>query len=308
MDCVVPARSAHNVQGATFRQTPFGPPEVEWLQTLIVARPQITLATLASEACEKFGWRRCNGEKPIASFVAFLRRIERRGLVQLPRARRVIRADGKRARHVNTDHAEMLSWLGPIPGMVEFQPSGPLCVRPIAQEEWVGFRLHLQRYHYLGFGKPVGESICYAALLGDELVALLAWGAAALHNGPRDRYIGWDAETRRRKLLWVVNNRRFLMLPWIRQPHLASRVLAANLRRLSRDWEATYQHPVLLAETFVDKQRFKGTCYRASNWVHLGETRGFSRTNTKEGFQPNDCPKAVFVYPLHRHARRELIA
>jgi hypothetical protein len=202
----------------------------------------------------------------------------------------------------------MLEWLGPIAGMVEFQPSGPLTVRPIAKEEWQGFRLHMQRYHYLGFGKPVGESLCYAALLGDELVALLVWGAAALHNGPRDQYIGWDAATRKRRLLWVVNNRRFLMLPWIRQPHLASRVLGANLRRLSRDWEAAYAHPVLMAETFVDTARFRGTCYRASNWLSLGKTRGFSRINAKAGFEKNDRPKAVFVYPLHRHACRELRA
>jgi hypothetical protein len=185
--------------------------------------------------------------------------------------------------------------------MVECQPSGPLCVRPIEPEERDGFWLHMDRYHYLGFTKPVGESICYAALLGNELVALLVWGAAVLHNGPRDLHIGWDSATKTRRLPWVVNNRRFLVLPWIRQPHLASRILGANLRRLSRDWQATYGHPALLAETFVDTARFRGTCYRAANWQYLGETLGFSRTRDR-GFAPNQRPKAVYVYPLHRRA------
>ena len=171
---------------------------------------------------------------------------------------------GKRSR--DRDYGEILKALGPVPGFVECQPSGPLLVRPIAEEEWGGFRLHMDRYHYLGFTKPFGESLCYAAFLGVELVALLVWGAAVLHNAPRDQLIGWDEELRARRLLFVVNNRRFLILPWVRQPHLASRVLGACLRRLSADWQRVYGHPVWLAETFVDLSRFKGTCYRASNW------------------------------------------
>jgi hypothetical protein len=199
---------------------------------------------------------------------------------------------------------EMLNVLGPIPCLPECQPTGPLVVRPIAKEERLGFRLHMRKYHYLGYQRPVGESLCYAALLGTEVVALLEWGAAVLHNSPRDEYVGWDAATRTRRLPWVVNNRRFLVLPGITQPNLASRVLAANLRRLSEDWVAAYCHPVLLAETFVDASRFKGTCYRASNWLYLGETRGFSRT--RAGFTHNGQPKSVFVYPLCRHALSRL--
>ena len=183
---------------------------------------------------------------------------------------------------------------------------GAFSLRPIADEERDGFRLHLERFHYLGFERSVGESLGYAAFLGNELVALLDWGAAVLHCEPRERYIGWDSATRSRHLGLVVNNRRFLILPWIRQPHLASRVLGANLRRLSTDWAAVYGHPVALAETFVDTTRYRGTCYRASNWVHVGETRGFSRT--RHGFAPNERPKSVFVYPLMRDALARLRA
>jgi hypothetical protein len=175
----------------------------------------------------------------------------------------------------------------------------PLCVRPIAPEEQASWRSCMERYHYLGWAHPVGESLRYVALMGDELVALLGWAAAALHNGPRDRYLGWDAATKACRLRLVVNNVRFLILP-ASQRNLASRILAANLRCLSRDWQAVYGHTVYMAETFVDVARFEGTCYRASNWIYVGQTRGFSRRGAS--YQPNARPKAVFVYPLHRRA------
>jgi hypothetical protein len=161
-----------------------------------------------------------------------------------------------------------------------WQPSAgaTLCVRPISADERLGWRAHMERYHYLGDAAVVGESLRYVALLDGQLVALLAWGSASLHNGPRDRYLGWDAAAKSSNLHRVVNNVRFLILPWIRQRHLASRVLGANLRRLSRDWQASYGHPVVLAETFVDCSRFRGTCYRASNWLCVGQTQGWSKS------------------------------
>lgn len=284
-----------------YRGTPLGPSEISWLQTAASAKPSPTVVELAERACRRFGWVRLNGKPPVASCSAFLRTLSRRGVLGLP----PVRVPSGRLNWRDAE-AEMLRALGTIAGMVECQPSGPLTVRPVAAEEWTGFRLHLDRYHYLGFIKPSGESLCYAALLGSELVALLVWGSAVPHNAPRDRYIGWSSDDRVRMLPWVVNNQRFLVLPWVRVPHLASRVLAANLRRLSRDWEAKYAHPALLAETFVDVARFRGTCYRASNWLHVGQTRGFTRLRV--GFVENHRPKAVFVYPLHRRARQELCA
>lgn len=288
-------------QPAIYRQTQLGPAELAWLQAAADGPPRLSLRDLAALACRRFGWQRPNGELSVASCAVFLRRLQKWGRLRVP-----VRPDKKR-RHQDEDLAEFLAALGPVPGMVECQPEGPLVVRPIAREELMGFRLHMDRYHYLGFCKASGESLCYAALLGSELVALLVWAAAVPHNAPRDRYIGWDGPTRARMLPWVVNNRRFLVLPWIRLPHLASRVLGANLRRLSRDWQASYGHEVLLAETFVDSARFAGTCYRASNWVHLGQTRGFSRARgLRLSFVANHSPKAVFVYPLHRRAVERL--
>lgn len=179
-------------------------------------------------------------------------------------------------------------------------PSAPLVVRPSLEAERLGWRAYMQRFHYLGDCRLVGESLRYVALLGDELVALLGWGAASLCNEPRDRHLGWASAAKASGLHQVVNNARFLVLPWARQPNLASRILGANLRRLSADWEAAYGHRVLLAETFVDTSRFAGTCYRASNWRYLGETKGFAKRGARYSYHGQ--PKAVFIYPLHRRA------
>lgn len=284
-------------RAVVYRETMIGAAELAAIQKIIDTAGQSSQREIAARVCQRFGWRRPNAQLPSSSCSVFLRRLADRGLLRLPGRRQ-----SRGGLHADNDRQAMLRALGPVPGIVACQPSGLLEVRPVAPEEWDGFRLHLDRYHYLGFNKPVGESLSYVALLGNEVVALLVWGAAVLHCRPRDLYVGWDATTKARRLPFVANNRRFLILPWIRQPHLASRVLGANLRRLSRDWQQTYGHRLLLAETFVDLRRFRGTCYRASNWTYLGQTEGFSRT-AERGFARNDCPKASFVFPLHRKAR-----
>jgi hypothetical protein len=162
----------------------------------------------------------------------------------------------------------------------------------------------MARYHYLSCSQLIGESVAYAAFSRGEVVALLGWAAAALRNTERDAYVGWDRTTKARRLRLVVNNVRFLVLPWAQEPNLASRVLGANLRRLSADWEARFQHPVYLAETFVDSSRFRGTCYRASNWIELGQTSGWSKHGPT--YRHHGNPKTVFVYPLVRRAREVL--
>ena len=283
-----------------FRQTPLGAGEVAWLQEQIDGGS--LLSHVAAAACHRFDWVRPSGEIPLAACSVMLRRLEQRGLLRLPGVRQRRPGGG---RHEDAERLRLLDTLGPVPGMIECQPSGPFTLRPIAPEERDGFRLHLQRYHYLGFKRSVGESMGYAAFVGQELVALLDWGAAVLRCLPRDEFIGWGAATHERNLPLVVGNRRFLVLPWIRIPHLASRILGANLRRLSSDWQAAYGHPVLLAETFVDLSRFKGTCYRAAHWVCLGQTLGSTYTH-RDGTRPRGCPKAVYVYPLGRNALARL--
>ncbi len=260
--------------------------------------PGRTRQDLARDVCRAFGWRRPNGTWAVRSARELLIRIEQAGVVRLPVPRR---AQG-RPRREEIETAAAVLYPAGVPTAAALsarQGSGStLVVRPIHADELLGWRAHLERFHYLGDAALVGEQIRYVAHLDGELVALLSWGAASLRNGPRDRYVGWDEATKKRKLALVVNNARFLILPWNGRPHLASRVLGANLRRLSRDWEAVYGHGVVLAETFVDPSRFRGTCYRASNWVCVGETKGWSKSGGAYRF--NGQPKSVWIYPLRR--------
>jgi len=185
------------------------------------------------------------------------------------------------------------------------RPEGPgLLVRAIREQEREAWCALMQRHHYLGYRRPPGESLFYVGFLDGESVGLLGWATATLHNGPRDRWVGWDVATKGRRLHLVVANVRFLLFPWVRRANLASRLLAANLRRLSGDWQGKYGHPLLLAETFVDPSRFRGTAYRASNWLALGQTRGWSRRG--ELYWRSGQRKEVFVYPLHPRAREWL--
>jgi hypothetical protein len=164
----------------------------------------------------------------------------------------------------------------------------------------------MNQHHYLGVQRLVGQSLCYVATAGQNWVALLAWGSAALKCQPRDIWIGWPPSLKWRRLHLVANNLRFLILPEWRQPNLASRILALNLKRLSADWERFYSHPILVVETFVDRARFQGTCYRAAGWQVLGTTRGFAKRG--RGYVCHGQPKTVLVRPLSARAVSQLTA
>ena len=283
-----------------YRGQRLGSREFARIQRAIAGRPGLTREALAREVAQRFRWTRPTGDLAVTSCRLLLQRLGQRGFIRLP-------ATLPRRRPVATPPgaepaAGPRAWgPGADPGV-----PGALVVRPIVPAEAAAWRSAMARYHYLGCPHLVGESIRYAAFVGNTLVALLLWGAAALHNPPRDRWLGWDAATRQRRLPWVVNNVRFLILPGSQPPHLASRVLAATLCRLGRDWSARFGHPVLLAETFVDRARFRGTCYRASNWLYLGDTHGFARRGAR--YEHHGHPKRVFVYPLARRAGERLRA
>lgn len=181
-----------------------------------------------------------------------------------------------------------------------------LVVTLLRQEEKARWRQLMRQHHYLGFEGIVGESLCYVCSQGADWVALLGWGSAALKCGPRDHWIGWERALQWRRLHLIANNVRFLILPGKHEPNLASRVLALNLKRLSRDWEVVHGHPVLLAETFVDSSRFRGTCYRAAGWQVLGQTRGFAKCNRR--YRHHGQPKLVLVRPLVADAVCRLVA
>ena len=188
-----------------------------------------------------------------------------------------------------------------MPPQTELQS---LVVRPIEPEEETRWKQLMDEHHYLGFRQLVGESIKYVAELNGQWVALLGWGTAAFKCGSRDEWIGWSREQQWRRLIFITNNSRFLILPGVRIPNLASKILAMNLKRLSADWVAVFGHPIVIAETFVEHTRFAGTCYRAAGWTRLGQTRGFGRNAGK--YYHHGLSKTVYVYPLHRNARQLL--
>jgi hypothetical protein len=183
------------------------------------------------------------------------------------------------------------------------KPLQSIVVRLIRKDEVARWGEFMNRYHYLGYRSIGGQSLRYVATAEDEWVALLGWGSAALKCTVRERYIGWDEQTKLKRLVLISNNVRFLVLPWVRWKNLASRVLSLNLKRLSADFQQVYGHPLYLVETFVDA-RFPGTCYRAANWQYVGLTRGWSKSGAR--YIRNDRPKAVYLYPLSKKAKQIL--
>ena len=190
--------------------------------------------------------------------------------------------------------------------MRENAPWNRLEVRPILANEVSLWGDQIKRYHYLGYKSIPGKSLRYIATIENEWVALIGWGSPALKCSVRDRFIGWDYETKLKRLYLIINNVRFLILPWIHISNLASKVLSLNLKRISADFQKVYGHPVYLAATFVDISRYKGTCYKAANWHYVGLTSGYSKSGDK--YYKTNRPKAIYLYPLHRRAKELLSA
>ena len=273
---------------------------MEFVRSLIAEHGEFTRPQLSRAICAAWDWKQHNGRPSEVACRDLLLRLEEWGYIRLPPSRR---HQGQHRHDLPLLPAEVvaLAW-SEVRG--ELSRLGPLEVRPVVPEERLGWRTFVARYHYLGCQTIVGEHLLYAALLGGEVVAFLAWASAALHAPLREQYIGWDEQTQRRHLHLVVNNVRFLIPPWVRVRCLASCVLACNLRRLSADWQRAWGHPLYLAETFVDAARYRGTSYRAANWTYLGTTAG--RSKRGNAYLPGASPKALFVYPLHRRTHRLL--
>jgi hypothetical protein len=297
------ARVAETPDGAVllrYRKRDIRETDLSFIRSVFADEPGRVAACAC--ICEKWSWKQANGAPAVLACVDLVLRLRDWGYVELPPPRGRGRRSGLGQRRRRDERLALPIDLIPLSGLEVHDPAdlSQIVVRPITAEERLGWRLYMARYHYLGDRPIVGEHILYAVFLDGELVALLAWASAALRAPLREAFIGWDEETKRRRLHLIVNNVRFLVLPWVRVRNLASRVLALNLRRLSADWEAGWRHPVHLAETFVDTGRFRGTCYRAANWIHLGVTSG--RTKRGNEYLFGGSPKSLFIYALHRHA------
>jgi hypothetical protein len=280
-----------------YRARTIGPAELAVIRATIAAHTAAGRTRISQVLCGLWDWRQPNGALKEYACRDLLLRLEERGYLTLPPRRRAPEGPCQQDR--------LLPPPSPGPPLTTADLD-TLRVRPVTRGERPLWKSLLAHYHYLGYRAGAGEQLGYVALLADQLVACLAWGAAAYRNGPRDSYLGWDLGTKRARLHLVAQNTRFLLLPWVQVPHLASKVLAATCRRLQADWQVRYGHDLLLAETFVDPTRFRGTCYRAANWLCLGPTRGAGKRGNR--YHRHGVPKLAFVYPLHPQARERLAA
>lgn len=254
---------------------------------------------LSRRLCRLWEWRQPNGAYREIACRDLLRQLESRNIIQLPAALHGARRPGYKNSVQNpnilTDRIDLpLDQIKPGIGivMVERAPQRHM------------LRNLLGAYHYLGYRQPTGPSLSYLAFWNERPLACARFGPSAWKVAARDHFIGWTSEQRRRGLKRLVNNDRFLILPWVRVPHLASFVLGRMGRRLAQDWQKVYRQSIVLAETFVDSERFEGTCYRAAHWLCVGQSQGRGRNDRNH--QGGEPIKSVWCYPLQRDFRRRL--
>lgn len=279
------------------------PTDLATIRDLIATHPDWHRTRLSQELCRRWEWVNEQGRPKDMAARALLRKLDGLELIELPAPIRSAN-NAFRNRPIELDVLEQESTL--IEGRLsDLQPIR--IQRVESPEDARRFRGLLQQYHYLGYTGPVGENLQY--LIHDRqgrLLGCMLYGAAAWRVADRDRFIGWDNAARQRGLSRIANNMRFLILPWVRISHLASHLLALTRRRISTDWQEKYAHPILLLESFIEQRRFAGTCYRADNWIRVGQTTGRSRNHSSG--DPRVPVKSVWLYPLQRRFRGALIA
>lgn len=270
------------------------------VRELVAEHPQWSRYRLSRELCALWDWRTPTGQWKDMAARTLMIKMAARGWIQLPERRRP-----SPNRHRLAPPPER-SWprRAVTGGLSEL---GPLEITEVSGQApgRAEVRAALAQFHYLGYRTPVGENLQYLVHgQSGRLLAVVAFGAAAWKCAARDQWIGWTARQREARLSWIANNHRFLILPFVTVRYLASHLLGQLARRLATDWGQKYGHPVVLLETFVERERFAGTCYRAANWQGLGPTRGRSRQDRTRSLQ---VPvKEVYAYPLRADFRQEL--
>ena len=273
--------------------------DILYIRELIAAYPRASRRRLSEKLCEAWQWRQANGALRDMVCRGLLLMLDRAGQIELPAVKFV-------------PHNPLVRRARPEPMPVDATPIlGPLAdLRPMEIEQVRRtdheclFNSLMEQHHYLGYEQPVGEHLKYLVWAQGRPIACMAWSSAPRHLGSRDRYIGWSAEARRRNIRFIAYNTRFLILPWIKVPHLASHILGRVTSALPGDWERMYSHPVYFAETFIDPGRFRGTCYRAANWVLMGRTTG--RGKASNSYTPNRSIKEILGLALTRRFRELL--
>ena len=278
----------------------FSPADIQTIRELIEHNPKLLRSPLSRRLCELFAWFKPNGElKDMTCRVALLR-MHDHGLITLPASQ--IRTARRRPDFPATPASDPQSWL-----LQPVHEIGPLTLRLVAgaavSRLW---NEYVQRYHYLGYTAMSGSQLRYNVYAGDKLVALLSFGASAWRLAGRDTFIGWQQAQRLKNLQLVVNNARFLILPWIQCKGLASKILSIACRQLPIDWQQRYGFKPVLLETFVETERHRGTSYKAANWINVGKTVGRGK---KSRVHHQIIPvKDIWLYPLRQNFRTVLCA
>lgn len=277
--------------------------EIEAIRQLIAAHPGLSRRRLSAKLCAAWNWVQPNGQPRDMVARSLMLELYRAGHIELP-AKRVSPPNNATAHGRPTPGVLELP-LAAVPLVCSLGELGPLEIRQVRRTAQEGlFDRLLQSHHYLGYTRPVGEHLKHLVYGRGQPVACLAWSSAPRHLGPRDRFIGWSAAQRRANLHLLAYNTRYLVVPWVQVPCLASHVLAAVTRVLSADWQRLYHHPIYLLESFIEPERFRGTCYRAANWTYLGLTTGRGKDDQTK--RPNRSLKQLWVYPLRADFRRHL--
>jgi hypothetical protein len=283
---------------------PFGPKQLAQVQSLLNDHRQWSRYRLSRELAELWNWRTAQGQLKDMAARTLLLKMEEQGWIWLPERRTKSPTRSGQPRRADGPALDQ--------SLIEcaLEQLTPLRLQEVSQADQPVERAQLEssldRYHYLGYRSRVGQNLQYWVCDRRERpLGCVVFGAAAWQCAVRDQWIGWSADQRVQQLGKIVNNTRFLIFSWIRVPHLASHILSLVSRRLGRDWQAKYQQPIWLLETFVDRQRFAATCYRAANWTHLGQTKGRGRQGPSSKVLSTTI-KDIYVWPVHRNFRRHL--
>jgi hypothetical protein len=281
-----------------------GSSEIGEIRGLIEANPLWHRRRLSVALAQRWQWYAPSGQLKDMAARSLLLKLHERGLIVLPERRRA--PPTRRAVAL----ADLFDSLPPEPVASSLSALRPLQIQVVGPKKpgYAVFEQYLARHHYLSYRGPIGENLGYLirSRTGVDLACLL-FGAAAWQCAPRDRWIGWSAEQRARGLPLIANNQRFLILPWVRVDHLASHILRQVARQIATDWQQRYRHPIHLLETFVQGDRFQGACYRAANWVCVGQTTGRTRQNQRHRDHAVHAPvKDIYLHPLPPDGRQQL--
>jgi hypothetical protein len=277
----------------------FGAGELELMRHTAREFSSLGVTEIARTVCELLEWKRPSGGLKNHECRQLLERLQAEGFLELPEVRR-LGGRGPRRVDLSGPHSE------PPPVVCAASECEPLELKLVEGKADSGrWRERMERYHYLGYRVPFGANLRYWVRHGERELACLVWTSPAWTMQARDVWIGWSDERRRRNLQWIVNNGRFLILPWVEVKGLASKILALSARQMPRDWEIRYGRRPLLLETLVDAARFRGTCYRAANWTHVGQTAGRGRMD-REHKAHGQAVKDIYIYPLVSDARQRL--